>query len=77
MVEQSDPDALNCFKVFQDYFHDTFIKHFKNIPGFKTLIVEESLRPVYNHLLKPLPEAAKVNGVLLLTDKQRLDVKDN
>ena len=77
MVEQADPDALNNFKVFQEYFHETFIKHFKNISGFKTLVVEESLRPVYNHLLKPLPTEAKVNGVLPLTDKYRLDVKDN
>ena len=74
MVDAADPDGSNNFKVFQDYFHDTFIKHFKNIPGKKSCVVEESLRPVINQLFKPIPTEANVTGVHLLTDKVRLPI---
>jgi len=62
--------------VFQDYFHDTFIKAFKSIPGKKTLVIEESLKPVLNHLLKPIDPVAEVKSIMLLTDKEKLAIQD-
>ena len=74
MVETGEQEETNNFKVFQDYFHETFIKHFKNISGFKSLIIEESLKPVINHLLKPIDKKANIEGIFVLNDKFRIEI---
>jgi hypothetical protein len=38
--------------------------------------VEESLKPVLNHLLKPMDPKAGVKSILLLTDKEKLKIQD-
>jgi hypothetical protein len=60
--------------VFQDYFHDAFIRAFTGISGKKTLVIEQSLKPVLNHLLKPIDPKADVKSIMLLTDKEKLAI---
>jgi hypothetical protein len=69
----TEVENVDVFRVFKDYFHDSFVKTFKNsVEKEKTLIVEDSLRSVLNLILKPVPKETKINSILALTDSVKL-----
>jgi len=68
-MDKKEEEQSN-FKILNNYYKSQMVSFFEKIPTIKSLIIEDTLLPVINHMLVPIPDSARVAGCAeLIADK--------